>query len=65
MLMEVAGMDATEGFEQIGHSDDAKDLLKTLYIGDLDPKVSFNCVSFVDASKMTRHAHSYSHVVCA
>ena len=43
--MELAGMDATEGFDQIGHSDDAKDLLKTLYIGDLDPKVSLDLLS--------------------
>ena len=30
-------MDATEAFDEIGHSDDARDLLKQFYIGDLDP----------------------------
>ncbi|OMJ15595.1 Cytochrome b5 [Smittium culicis] len=35
-LMENAGLDATMNFEDIGHSDDARELLKTFYIGDLD-----------------------------
>ncbi|KAI9204656.1 cytochrome b5-like heme/steroid binding domain-containing protein [Polychytrium aggregatum] len=37
VLLEVAGQDATDAFEEIGHSDDARELLKTLYIGDLNP----------------------------
>jgi cytochrome b involved in lipid metabolism len=36
VMLELAGMDATEGFDQIGHSDDARDLLKTMLIGHLD-----------------------------
>lgn len=36
VILELAGMDATEGFDQIGHSDDARDLLKTMLIGHLD-----------------------------
>jgi cytochrome b involved in lipid metabolism len=36
VILELAGMDATEGFDQIGHSDDARDLLKTMMIGHLD-----------------------------
>jgi cytochrome b involved in lipid metabolism len=36
VILELAGMDATEGFEQVGHTDDAKDLLKTMIIGHLD-----------------------------
>jgi cytochrome b involved in lipid metabolism len=31
VLLEVAGMDATEAFEEIGHSDDARQLLKPMY----------------------------------
>ena len=33
--MEHAGEDATEAFEDIGHSDDARELMKTYYKGDL------------------------------
>ena len=29
------GLDATEAFDEIGHSDDARDLLKEMYLGDL------------------------------
>lgn len=36
VILELAGMDATEGFDQIGHSDDARDLLKTMLVGHLD-----------------------------
>ncbi len=35
------GKDATEAFEDVGHSDEARDLLKTLFVGDFDgPSVS-------------------------
>lgn len=37
VILELAGMDATEGFDQIGHSDDARSLLKTMLVGRLDP----------------------------
>jgi cytochrome b involved in lipid metabolism len=30
------GKDATEAFEDVGHSDEARDILKGLYIGDFD-----------------------------
>ena len=35
ILREVAGTDATQGFVEVGHSADADDVLKELYIGDL------------------------------
>ncbi|EGF84385.1 hypothetical protein BATDEDRAFT_7014, partial [Batrachochytrium dendrobatidis JAM81] len=35
VLIEQAGLDATEAFDEIGHSDDARDLLKEMYLGDL------------------------------
>ncbi|KAJ3217280.1 Cytochrome b5 [Dinochytrium kinnereticum] len=35
VLLEQAGSDATEAFEEIGHSDDARDLLKKFYVGEL------------------------------
>ncbi|KAI8871534.1 cytochrome b5, partial [Ramicandelaber brevisporus] len=36
VINELAGADATEGFEDVGHSEDARDLLKEYYVGDLD-----------------------------
>jgi cytochrome b involved in lipid metabolism len=33
IMMEQAGQDATESFEDIGHSKDAKDILQTMLIG--------------------------------
>ncbi|KAJ3194439.1 hypothetical protein HK101_002708 [Irineochytrium annulatum] len=38
VLLEQAGTDATEAFEEIGHSDDARDLLKTFFVADLSDK---------------------------
>ncbi|CCE63663.1 hypothetical protein TPHA_0F01790 [Tetrapisispora phaffii CBS 4417] len=36
IIFDLAGTDATENFEDIGHSDQALKVLKTLYIGDVD-----------------------------
>ncbi|KAI9358049.1 cytochrome b5 [Pilaira anomala] len=35
-IYDEAGKDATESFEDIGHSDEARELLEQFYIGDLD-----------------------------
>jgi cytochrome b involved in lipid metabolism len=43
--MEQAGKDATEPFEDVGHSTDARDLLKEYLIGSL-PEVRFCCFIF-------------------
>ncbi|KAG2218549.1 hypothetical protein INT45_006310, partial [Circinella minor] len=45
VLMDEGGRDATEAFEDIGHSDDARELLEKYYVGDLDPKV--NIITFI------------------
>ena len=37
VLREQAGGDATENFEDVGHSTDARDLSKTYIIGELHP----------------------------
>ncbi|KAG0176213.1 Cytochrome b5 type B (outer mitochondrial membrane) [Apophysomyces sp. BC1034] len=37
-VTEFVQEDATEAFEDIGHSDEARDILKKYYIGDLDEK---------------------------
>ncbi|KAJ2331899.1 carnitine transporter, partial [Coemansia sp. RSA 2681] len=36
VILEHAGIDATEAFEDIGHSDDARDLLSKYFIGNLE-----------------------------
>ena len=35
VLMDVGGQDATEPFEDVGHSDEAREILDGLLIGDL------------------------------
>ena len=46
ILMEVAGTDATEAFEETGHSDEARNELVKHYIGDLASEVCWNsCLS--------------------
>ncbi|XP_072278677.1 cytochrome b5 type B [Pyxicephalus adspersus] len=37
VLFEQAGADATESFEDVGHSVDAREMLNQYYIGDLHP----------------------------
>ncbi|KAI8906313.1 cytochrome b5 [Gorgonomyces haynaldii] len=37
VLIELAGQDATEAFEEIGHSQDARDLLTKMLVGQVDP----------------------------
>lgn len=39
VVVDVAGTDATEAFDDIGHSDDAHDILKGLLIGKVDGAV--------------------------
>ncbi|KAJ1993406.1 Cytochrome b5 type B (outer mitochondrial membrane) [Dimargaris cristalligena] len=35
VLLEHAGLDCTDAFEDVGHSEDARDLLAQYYMGDL------------------------------
>ncbi|TMW62151.1 hypothetical protein Poli38472_009644 [Pythium oligandrum] len=39
IMIDLAGQDATEEFEDIGHSNDARDQLKTLLIGKIEGDV--------------------------
>ncbi|KAF0884201.1 CYB5B protein, partial [Crocuta crocuta] len=39
VLMEQAGADASESFEDVGHSSDAREMLKQYYIGDVHPQI--------------------------
>ena len=38
-MLDVGGQDATEAFEDVGHSDEARDILKGLQIGTLKRNV--------------------------
>lgn len=38
-MLDVAGQDATEAFEDVGHSDEAREILNGLLIGTLQRKV--------------------------
>ncbi|KAJ3081086.1 Cytochrome b5 type B (outer mitochondrial membrane), partial [Quaeritorhiza haematococci] len=38
VLLEQAGVDASDAFEEIGHSDDARELLKKMLVGEVDPE---------------------------
>lgn len=38
-MLDVAGQDATEAFEDVGHSDEARETLDQLIVGDLKRKV--------------------------
>ncbi|EMR08232.1 hypothetical protein PNEG_03400 [Pneumocystis murina B123] len=39
VLLDVAGKDATDAFEDVGHSDEARDILKKLVVGKLEGKM--------------------------
>ena len=39
VLIEAAGTDATEAFEEIGHSDEAREQLEPYFVGDLPSEV--------------------------
>ncbi|KAI8127242.1 hypothetical protein FF38_11553 [Lucilia cuprina] len=42
VLMEQAGKDATENFEDVGHSSDAREMMKQYKIGELVPEERTN-----------------------
>lgn len=48
VLLEVAGKDATEDFEAIGHSDEARGFLEPLFVGDLATEVNLRSQSHPD-----------------
>ena len=39
LLVDVGGIDATQAFEDVGHSEDARELLEPLLIGELPADV--------------------------
>lgn len=45
MIEEYAGQDATRGFDEFGHSTDAKRILKNYLVGELVEVIATNCFS--------------------
>lgn len=45
VLLDVAGKDATEEFEDVGHSDGAREMLNDLFVGRLKRLVSCDPVT--------------------
>ncbi|KAI9365446.1 cytochrome b5-like heme/steroid binding domain-containing protein [Zopfochytrium polystomum] len=41
VLLEQGGVDATTAFDEIGHSDDARELMKKMAVGKISGPVSF------------------------
>ena len=55
VLLDVGGQDATEAFEDVGHSDEARGILQGLLIGDLKRQVSdtTTCPFYIDVTWST------------
>jgi cytochrome b involved in lipid metabolism len=43
----LAGKDATEAFEDVGHSDEARDLLKDMLVGDFEGTTAVSPCTFI------------------
>lgn len=43
-MLDVAGQDATEAFEDVGHSDEAREILDGLLVGNLKRQVRYDIV---------------------
>lgn len=49
VLLDVAGQDSTEAFEDVGHSDEAREALEPLLVGTLKRNVSLYPCALVSA----------------
>ncbi|KAK9326267.1 putative cytochrome b5 protein [Lipomyces orientalis] len=70
VLLDVGGMDATDAFEDVGHSEEARKILDELCIGELDPSdvvSSAKSPSTSDGSKPTSSGGSgfFSYIAIA
>jgi cytochrome b involved in lipid metabolism len=52
ILIENAGDDATEAFEDVGHSSDAREMLKDYLIGELAEVNDVTCISRKKSSQI-------------
>lgn len=62
MLFDEGAKDASGPFDDVGHSDDARELMTKYYIGDIDSKVnSSKRMSLVEYRNInTHHTHTLS-----
>ncbi|PCH41526.1 cytochrome b5 [Wolfiporia cocos MD-104 SS10] len=56
VILAETGKDATEAFEDVGHSDEARSILKTLYIGEFEKDGVLKTKSGYDSSSSSSHA---------
>ncbi|GJJ71315.1 cytochrome b5 [Entomortierella parvispora] len=72
VLLDEAGKDATESFEDVGHSDEARDIMSKLYVGELNaegasttkPKSSYQSTPKpIPASEPTESSSSLQYVL--
>ncbi|TDL29630.1 cytochrome b5 [Rickenella mellea] len=60
VIMAEAGKDATEAFEDVGHSDEARGLLKDMLIGDFEQNSALPTRSTTTTTQATTHTASQS-----
>ncbi|KAF8345569.1 cytochrome b5-like heme/steroid binding domain-containing protein [Amanita rubescens] len=66
VILAEAGRDATEAFEDVGHSDEARALLPNMYVGDIDPKsgsIKSTSSSSYDKSKVSNAVEQGSNMM--
>lgn len=51
-MLDVGGQDSTEAFEDVGHSDEAREILEGLLVGKLKRQV---CLPFLPSPSFTTH----------
>jgi len=64
VLLDVAGQDATEAFEDVGHSDEAREILEGLLVGELkrqpgDPKPKVPAPIIANAASSSDNATGF------
>lgn len=57
--IDFAGKDATEAFEDVGHSDEARAMLTKMYLGEFKGEVGFFCLPFYPYSHPPSLPHLY------
>ena len=63
VLLDVGGQDATEPFEDVGHSDEAREILDGLLVGNLKRMVRFPSPSPVRSWDLPLHCPSFFSLV--
>ncbi|PFH49254.1 hypothetical protein AMATHDRAFT_63530 [Amanita thiersii Skay4041] len=56
VILAEGGQDATEAFEDVGHSDEARALLPGMYVGDIDPATGTSLKSAAAAAQASKVA---------